>query len=102
MDDPVSLSPAGDAVRACEVVVHGRRVQGVFFRDSCRAEADAVGVAGWVSNDDDGTVHTLLEGPLDAVAAMLVWVGHGPPRAEVSSVDVVDVEPAGRDGFEVR
>ena len=43
---------------ARHVVVHGR-VQGVFFRDSCRREAQHAGVAGWVFNASDGTVHAL-------------------------------------------
>ncbi|MGH8966187.1 MAG: acylphosphatase, partial [Actinomycetes bacterium] len=46
---------------ARRVVVHGR-VQGVFFRDTCRREAQARGVAGWVSNRHDGTVEALFEG----------------------------------------
>ena len=35
------------------VVAHGR-VQGVFFRDSTRREADRRGVAGWARNTAEG------------------------------------------------
>lgn len=83
------------------VVVHGR-VQGVFFRDSCRGEADQHGVSGWVSNRPDDTVAAVFEGEPEAVDALIEWVRHGPPGAEVSSVDVTKEDPVGASGFEVR
>ena len=50
------------------VVVSGH-VQGVWFRESCRREADARGVAGWARNRADGTVEAVFEGQESAVAA---------------------------------
>lgn len=88
-------------VIARRVVVSGR-VQGVFFRDSCQREASSRGVGGWVRNVDDGTVEAWFEGPAEAVSAMVEWCSSGPPRAEVSDVDVSDVEPSGASGFDVR
>jgi acylphosphatase len=43
------------------VRAHGR-VQGVFFRDSTRREAQSAGVAGWVRNNPDGTAEAVFEG----------------------------------------
>jgi acylphosphatase len=83
------------------VVVHGQ-VQGVFFRDTCRREADARGVAGWITNRPDGAVEAVFEGAPDAVAALVDFCRHGPRGAEVSSVDETSEEPEGLDGFEVR
>jgi acylphosphatase len=83
------------------VIVSGR-VQGVFFRDSMRREAERLGVAGWVRNRDDGTVEAALEGPDDAVDAAVRFARQGPSRAEVDGVEVVDEEPEGLSGFEVR
>jgi acylphosphatase len=77
-------------------------VQGVFFRDTCRREAAARGVAGWVRNRYDGTVEAVFEGEDDAVAAMVRWMQVGPPRARVARADVVEEEPAGEAGFRVR
>jgi len=88
------------SARAVELVVHGR-VQGVFFRDSCRAEAQRAGVAGWVRNEPDGTVRARLEGDEQAVDRMLAWVEQGPQHAEVHRVDVEEVAPTGLDGFQV-
>jgi acylphosphatase len=79
------------------------RVQGVWFRDSTRAVADDNGVAGWVHNRSDGSVEATLEGPADAVARVIAWCHHGPPRARVERVEVSEEEPEGLTGsFEVR
>ncbi len=86
---------------ARRVVVHGR-VQGVFFRDSCRRAAESRGVSGWAQNNDDGTVEAWFEGERDAVESMVAWSRSGPSRAEVTEVDVADAEPEGRSGFDVR
>ncbi len=86
---------------AREVVVHGR-VQGVFFRDSCRHEAEAVGVRGWVRNERDGTVRAHFEGPPAGVEHMVAWVHDGPRHARVRHVDVAVVPPQDLHGFEVR
>jgi acylphosphatase len=82
-------------------VISGR-VQGVFFRDTVRRHADAAGVAGWVRNTPDGTVEAVFEGGPGAVEEMVEFSRHGPSRAEVSSVEVVEEEPEGLSGFEVR
>ena len=84
---------------AKEIRVHGR-VQGVFFRDSCRQEASRLGVAGWVTNEPDGTVAGFLEGEAEAVEALLDWCRSGPRQAKVEKVDVTDAEPRGLSGFD--
>jgi acylphosphatase len=86
---------------AYDVVVHGE-VQGVFFRDSCRSEAEAAGVHGWVRNEHDGTVRAHVEGRREAVESLLSWLRRGPRHARVQSVDVQPTRPEGRSGFEVR
>jgi acylphosphatase len=86
---------------ARDLVVHGR-VQGVFFRDSCRRQARSAGVDGWVANAADGTVRAHLEGPPDAVDQLTAWARRGPRSAQVERVDVREVEPDGSSGFEVR
>ncbi|MFL5839654.1 MAG: acylphosphatase [Thermoleophilaceae bacterium] len=83
------------------IKVHGR-VQGVFFRDSTRREAERAGVAGWVRNCPDGTVEAVFEGDDDVVGRMVDWVREGPGRADVDRVDVDEEEPEGLSGFDVR
>ena len=78
------------------------RVQGVFFRDSCRTEARRLLVSGWVTNRDDGRVEAVFEGEPAAVEALVEWAHHGPRSAQVSRVDVVAEEPTGEADFRVR
>jgi acylphosphatase len=82
-------------------VISGR-VQGVFFRDTARRRAEAAGVAGWIRNTAEGTVEAVFEGEPAAVDEMVAFSRTGPSRAEVASVEVVEEEPGGISGFEVR
>ncbi|HEX2849631.1 MAG TPA: acylphosphatase [Acidimicrobiales bacterium] len=83
------------------VLVDGR-VQGVWFRESCRRQAVPRGVAGWVANLPDGRVEAVFEGEERAVAALVEWTRSGPPRAVVTAVRVEVEEPEGLEGFRVR
>ena len=83
------------------VRAHGR-VQGVFFRDSVRREAERRGVAGWASNCADGSVEAVFEGAPDDVDALVEFCRRGPGHADVSSLDVADESPEGLSGFQIR
>lgn len=89
-----------DAARS-HVVVHGH-VQGVFFRDSCRREAQKRGVAGWITNRPDGAVEAVFEGDPDDVAALVGFCRRGPRGADVGSVEEASEDPEGLTGFQVR
>ena len=89
------------AVTRRRVIAHGR-VQGVFFRDSTRREAERRGVAGWARNTPEGTVEAAFEGDGEAVEAMIAFVRGGPGHADVSQVDVHKEAPEGLSGFVVR
>ena len=82
------------------VVVDGR-VQGVFFRDTCRRVAVDAGVGGWVRNRPDGRVEACFEGEEDAVARLVSWCRVGPRHARITSVEVIDEEPVGEGKFRV-
>jgi acylphosphatase len=82
-------------------IVHGR-VQGVFFRDTTRRQADARDIAGWVRNCPDGTVEAVFEGEAEAVEAMVAFCHEGPRGAQVERVEVIDEPPEGLSGFQVR
>ena len=78
------------------------RVQGVAFRWCCEIEARRLGVAGWVRNDDTGSVSGHFEGPSDAVDALVEWCRQGPPSARVMSVEVNEAAMSGARAFRVR
>lgn len=72
--------------RHMELQVWGR-VQGVGFRSFTRKKALALGVTGWVSNVQDGTVQVAAEGEADALLALETWVRNGPPLAWVERLE---------------
>ena len=80
--------------------IHGR-VQGVWFRESMRVEAERLHVTGWVRNTPDGKVEAVVQGATEAVTAMIAWAHKGPPLARV---DRVEISEAGGEysGFEKR
>ena len=83
-------------------VVVGGRVQGVGYRESCRRQAERLGLSGWVRNRADGCVEAVFEGPAEAVDAAVAWCRQGPRWAAVRSTDTYDEDPEGLAGFRVR
>jgi len=83
------------------VLVSGR-VQGVFFRDSCRRVAEEHDVGGWVRNLPDGRVEAVFEGPPDDVRLLVDWARHGPRRAIVDDIAVHPEPPEGLTTFRIR
>jgi acylphosphatase len=89
------------ASRRTHLWIEGR-VQGVWFRESTRLEAEAAGVTGWVRNLPDGRVEAVFEGEPAAVERLVRWVRRGPERAQVTGVELADEPPLGERGFRVR
>ena len=93
--------PADDETIARLLTVRGR-VQGVFFRDSTRREAQRRGLCGWAANRADGSVEVFLEGRPPDVEAVIEHCRRGPRGASVEHVDVSECEPQNLAGFRVR
>lgn len=68
------------------------RVQGVWFRESTRQQAERLGLTGHAFNCPDGTVEVLACGESDALGHLAEWLKHGPKLARVSSVSSSDYE----------
>ena len=68
------------------------RVQGVWFRESMRQEAERLGVTGWVCNLPDGSVEAVIQGSTEVVNALLAWTKTGPPMAQVEHVIVGETQ----------
>jgi acylphosphatase len=83
------------------VLISGR-VQGVYFRDSCRRVALEHGVSGWVRNLPDGRVEAVFEGREEDVARLVDWAHHGPDWAVVVGVTTQAERPEGLGTFLVR
>jgi acylphosphatase len=90
-----AASAPGAVVRVRAVIAG--RVQGVWFRESCRHEAERLGVTGWVHNLRDGSVEIEAQGSRAAVDALVAWAHEGPRLAIVESV-TVDALPVAAPG----
>ena len=78
-------------------------MQGVFFRDTIRRRADALGVAGWIRNRGDGSVEAVFEGQPEAVDALVELSRRGPEGADVTDFELASGEPLeGLSGFAIR
>ena len=71
--------------------IHGR-VQGVWFRESMRVEAERLNVAGWVRNTPDGAVEAVIQGEPAAVESLIAWARSGPPLARVERVEISEAQ----------
>ncbi|MEO6098160.1 MAG: acylphosphatase [Fibrobacteria bacterium] len=78
------------------------KVQGVFFRAGARAEANRLGLHGFVRNDEDGSVLAEAEGERQSLDEFLAWCRQGPPHALVERVEASVGELRGYQGFHVR
>ena len=71
--------------------IHGL-VQGVFFRETMRRQAEMLGVTGWVCNCFDMSVEAMVQGNPEALHAIIEWVHRGPDRAQVERVEIDEGE----------
>jgi len=76
------------------VLISGR-VQGVFFRMETKRFSDQIGVTGWVRNKADGKVEAVFEGDEGLVNQAVSWCKKGPPRSNVTDINVFPEEYAG-------
>ena len=65
------------------------RVQGVWFRESTRRQAERLDIRGYAVNRPDGSVEVLACGDTDRVAELAQWLQQGPTLARVSSVESI-------------
>jgi acylphosphatase len=78
------------------------RVQGVFFRQRAKEQADLFGLNGWVRNRPDGRVEGMAQGPEPALESLREWLQRGPPMARVLAVEWEETEGGAFTVFEVR
>lgn len=84
-----------------ETIVVSGKVQGVFFRESARKQAENLGLHGLVRNLPDGRVHIEAEGTEENLNTFREWCANGPPRAVVEKVEVKPGEIVHYESFKV-
>jgi len=65
------------------------RVQGVFFRESTRREAEPLGLSGHALNLADGRVEVVAGGKSDDLDRLEAWLQSGPEAARVDTLERV-------------
>ena len=84
------------------IKIHGE-VQGVGFRYFTREIAKELGLTGFVRNASYGDVEVVAEGEEGRLARLLGILKQGPPRSDVTGVEVSWETPTGEfDRFYVR
>lgn len=72
-------------MKCIRIVIHGK-VQGVFFRHYCVAEALRLHLSGQVKNLADGTVEVIACGVDNSLLQLAEWCKIGSPRSKVQQV----------------
>ncbi|MFU8833354.1 MAG: acylphosphatase [Wenzhouxiangella sp.] len=62
------------------------RVQGVFFRESTRRQAERLGLSGYAVNRKDGRVEVAARGDGPKLEQLERWLQEGPADARVEEV----------------
>ena len=83
-----------------KITVKGK-VQGVFYRQSTRQMADLLGVKGFVRNETNGNVYIEAEADEDMLVKFVQWCHHGPDKAVVEYLSVIEGELQAFEHFEI-
>ncbi len=71
----------------CRRFLISGRVQGVWFRDSTRREAELRSIAGFARNLNDGRVEVVASGDHGKLDELAAWLQQGPRLAKVEHVE---------------
>ena len=77
-------------LKTVSIIVSGK-VQGVFYRQSTKELATALGVKGEVRNMPDDTVEIIATGTEEQIERLIKWCWSGPPKASVTDVIVEEL-----------
>ena len=82
-------------------IVSGR-VQGVWFRDSTRRQAERLNLNGSAFNLPDGRVEVIACGEAAALQQLKEWLWQGPELAQVNDVSCESIYQEPPPGFIIR
>ena len=83
----------------CKKCLVSGRVQGVFYREMTRRQAEAARLQGHAFNLPDGRVEVLLCGPEQHVEQISQWLWQGSTYSSVSDVQCKVIETHSPVGF---
>lgn len=70
-----------------KITVFGR-VQGVAFRKYTLQMAQKIQIAGFVQNQDNGSVYIEAEGTIEQLDQFIIWCHQGSPFSKVDKVEI--------------
>lgn len=85
--------------KVCKRFLISGKVQGVWFRESARRQAERLKLSGKAINLPDGRVEVLVLGAESEIDQMATWLRQGPTMARVDHVTEETVEHTGFTGF---
>ncbi len=78
-------------MKSMNCVLSGK-VQGVYFRSWIQAQAQELGVKGWVRNLHDGRVEVLAQGEDNALAELKKRLIQGSPTSSVKDIHCENID----------
>lgn len=73
--------------KSVRIYINGT-VQGVFFREFIKENAERHNVKGFVRNLEDGRVEVFLEGDVDSVNKMIELCKKGPKHSQIRNIEI--------------
>ena len=93
---------SADIIVRKRLIISGK-VQGCGFRHRIRDMAEQVGVAGWVWNNQNGSVTAEMQGPEEQIKKTLKLVENSSDLIKIRKIDVADIPvEIGDSGFGIR
>ena len=77
------------------------KVQGVFFRQTTREKAKAIGIKGFVRNEPDDSVYIEAEGEEEPMNKFTGWCKVGPSQATVEKTEITESSLKNFTSFEI-
>ncbi len=68
-----------------KIIIKGT-VQGVFFRNFCKENADALELKGHVRNLESGDIEIVVEGDKDNINQLIQKLNEGPKHSQIRNV----------------
>lgn len=68
------------------------QVQGVFFRENSKKEAEKLFLQGYVRNLDNGNVEIIVQGKKEKIDEFIVWCYRGSDDAVVENVSSEEIK----------
>ena len=89
-------------MKICKRCLISGKVQGVFFRNNTKSEAQSHNITGWTRNLPNGDVEAIVCGESEVVNAICEWFWKGPPAAKVTNVLIEEMPYEDHKDFSIR